>query len=64
VARRHRDLGVRFQEVVAKGQPRHVVVLAGPAQREQPLVVRMAPVIKNGAVDSVHMTLVSLGSGG
>jgi serine/threonine-protein kinase len=60
IARRHSDLLPHFHVVAQGGRPQHQVVLAGTDGKETPRVLRMAPFVRKGVVESVHMTLLAL----
>jgi hypothetical protein len=58
ITRRHRDLHGTFQQAVEGKGPLSRVVLAGAEGGERSTILWMAPLIKEGRVTGVHMTVV------
>lgn len=61
ITRRHPDLHAAFQQAVEGKGPLSRVVLAGAEGGERSTILWMAPLIKDGRVSGVHMTLVLSG---
>ncbi len=63
ITRRHRDLHAAFQQAVEGNGPTSRVVLAGAEGGERSTILWIAPLVKDGVVSGVHMTIVLSGAG-